>query len=140
MLRGLLLLLLGANLVYWAWWQGWLPGDLLPLPRGGAGQREPGRLASQVLPELIEVVDARQAERLSTLRCLQAGPFDDIVWPAVEAAAARAGLGAGTYQRLPADAPATGSVLRVPEADEALQARLQSANEAAFGGPFRPCP
>lgn len=137
-----MLLLLVANLAYWAWWNGWLPAALLPLPRGEAGQREPARLAAQVDPHSIELLSAPQDERLSSLRCLQAGPFDDSAWPAVEAAVARVGLGPGQWQRLaaPAGASAADSVLRVPEADALTQARLLAGGEAEFGLPFRSCP
>ena len=135
---GLLLLVLVANLAYWAWWHGWLPAALLPLPRGEAGQREPARLAAQLNPQSIELLSAPQAERLTSLRCLQAGPFDDGAWPQVEAAAARMGLAPGQWQRLAA--PAAAGLLRVPEADALTQAKLLAGGEAEFGVPFRPCP
>ena len=57
MLRGLLVLLLLANGVFFAWTQGWL-APLLP-PR--ADPREPERLAAQLRPELITVLSAKAA-------------------------------------------------------------------------------
>jgi hypothetical protein len=136
MLRALLLLLVAANLGYAAWWRGWLPADLLPLRRGDAGQREPGRVAAQRNPESIEVLAGPQAERLANARCLQAGPFSDEAWPGAEATAAGLGLAPDQWQRLPAATPASGAWLRVPQADPALQARLLAGTDAAF----RPCP
>jgi hypothetical protein len=47
MLRPLLLALLGANLLFFAWSQGWL---------GGRATGEPQRLASQVRPEWVRVL------------------------------------------------------------------------------------
>jgi hypothetical protein len=140
MLRALLLLLLAANLAYWAWWRGWLPAEMLPLPRGEAGQREPHRLAAQRNPESIEILSAPQAERLAAQRCLQAGPFDEAAWPAVEASAAQFGLSASQWQRVPAETPASGALLRLPDADAATEAQLQAEGERVFGAPFRACP
>lgn len=55
MLRWLVVLMLLANLGFWAWSQGHLAGlagGLLPPPDAG---REPGRLQQQVSPERIEL-------------------------------------------------------------------------------------
>lgn len=139
MLRALLLVLVAANLVYAAWWRGWLPAELLPLARGDAGQREPGRLAAQVHPEYIELLAGPPADRLASSRCLQAGPFTDEAWPDAEAAVSRMGLASGQWLRVPADPPGSGSLLRVPEADATSQERLQ-AGEPELGRAFSPCP
>lgn len=140
MLRALVVLLLAANLGVLAWTRGWWPQGWLPPPADGAHQREPGRLAAQVQPESIELLDEPAARRLSAALCLQAGPFTAAQWPAAEAAAASAGLAAGSWQRLPAAEPGTGDWMRVPEADPVQQALLQSPGDLALGGGFRPCP
>lgn len=60
MMRGLLALLVVANLLFFAWAQGWLVGVLpaLPLPPALSG-REPERLQRQVRPESVTVLSPR---------------------------------------------------------------------------------
>lgn len=53
MLRALVLVLLLANLVFYAWAQGWLRGIVTADPLGA---REPYRLQEQVRPDLIRVL------------------------------------------------------------------------------------
>jgi hypothetical protein len=102
MLRVLLGLLLVANLLLLAWAQGWL-GAVLPPPSGG--EREPGRIAAQVRPDLVVVLGARAASaavgvaRSAERLCLEAGPFSDADVAAAEAALAAAALPAGSWQR-----------------------------------------
>lgn len=86
MLRRLLLLLLLANLLFFAWTQGWLGGLIGLRPDA---QREPERLARQVRPETIVVLPpspaapgrpaaataAASAAAADTPVCLEAGPF-----------------------------------------------------------------
>ena len=57
MLRGVVVLLVLANALTWAWGQGQL--DFLGW--GRPEQREPQRLAQQIAPERILVVDGRPA-------------------------------------------------------------------------------
>lgn len=57
MLRGVVLSLLLANLVFLAWTQGWL-GGLAPQPPATAG-REPERLMQQVRPDSVQVLRPR---------------------------------------------------------------------------------
>jgi len=57
MLRALVVLLLVANMLFFAWARGWL-APVLP-PR--ADQREPARVAAQLRPELITVLSAGAA-------------------------------------------------------------------------------
>ena len=54
MLRGLVLLLMLLNVGYLAWGQGWL----LPYGFGPATQREPQRLARQIHPEAIRILNS----------------------------------------------------------------------------------
>jgi len=57
MLRALALSLVGANLLLFAWTQGWL-GRLAPAPPALQG-REPERLEQQVHPEALTVLRPR---------------------------------------------------------------------------------
>ena len=57
MLRALAGSLIGANLLFYAWTQGWL-GTLAPAPPGLRG-REPERLEQQVRPETVQVLRPR---------------------------------------------------------------------------------
>lgn len=88
MLRRFALLMLAANLAFFAWTQGWLD-DIVGLR--AAGDREPQRLSKQVKPESVTVLSpdaaasatapaaaarpnaAAAAEAPTT--CLEAGPF-----------------------------------------------------------------
>lgn len=82
MLRGLALLLVLANLAFFAWTRGWLD----PLIGSAQSQSEPGRLAQQVRPETIVLLDPTAAataaaaakaasEAAAASRCIEAGPF-----------------------------------------------------------------
>lgn len=59
-MRGLLALLVAANVLFFVWAQGWLVSVLppLPLPPSLAG-REPERLQRQVRPESITVLSPK---------------------------------------------------------------------------------
>lgn len=82
-MKRLAALLLIANLVAFAWWQGrldrWLPGS-----------REPERLAGQVAPEKLKRVPLDRLERQRAApvvanvdRCLEVGPLDDAAFARV---------------------------------------------------------
>ena len=58
-MRTLALLLLAANLFFFAWVQGWLAPVLAP-PM--SSEREPDRLAAQVRPEAIKLLGVAEAE------------------------------------------------------------------------------
>ncbi|HEY1228846.1 MAG TPA: SPOR domain-containing protein [Ramlibacter sp.] len=77
MLRLLILFLLLANAVYFAWAQ----GQLQPLGLAPAQQSEPHRVAQQVKPEAVRVLSAEEVRKLETAsrpaECLQAGPIED---------------------------------------------------------------
>ena len=89
MLRGLVLLLLVANLAFYSWSQGWLTWAVGVDPRG---DREPQRLERQVAPEALQLIapehapasssPARDATRPAEVAsaaegevCLEFGPF-----------------------------------------------------------------
>jgi len=73
MLRLLVVALLAANLLFYAWTQGWLD-DVVGAR--AAGDREPERMTRQVKPELIRVLSPPSAaSAVAKATCLEAGPF-----------------------------------------------------------------
>lgn len=140
MLRGLLLALVAANLLFLAWSQGWM-APAWPGPR--VGQAEPLRLANQVRPEWVQVLPASTAaSRVASARrvariCLEAGPLAEAAVAAAEAALKAAALPENNGVTRRADA---GEVwYRVDDADPALQARLQALPASELAGGFKPC-
>ena len=113
MLRAVVVALLVANLVFFAWARGWLaPG--LPAPR--QSDHEPQRLAAQHRPELVSVLAptaasaAVSAARAAAAVCLEAGPFASTDAAgnqvgAAEAVLVQAQLPAGTWLREAAPPP-----------------------------------
>ncbi|KPF43228.1 hypothetical protein D621_19805 [beta proteobacterium AAP51] len=121
MLRAAALLLVLANLAFFAWTRGWLePG--LPPPR--QGQHEPQRLAAQVNAPLVTVLPARAASaavvaaRAANAVCLEAGPLAAAELPAAEAELQAAQLPEGSWAREAAPLPPLWLVYagRYPEA------------------------
>lgn len=109
MLRLLVLLLILANGVYFAWSEGMLRAyGFAP-----AQQREPQRLTQQVRPEAIRVltpvefkrVEAQVQAELAPKECLVAGPFDDAQATSLRHALESA-LAPGTWQIEPIPVPA----------------------------------
>ena len=112
MLRAVIVLLLLANLAFFAWTQGWL--DSVVGVRS-IGDREPERLLRQVRPELVRVLPpgrpasatappaaASASEPVSgidaapaVLACLESGPFTEAERGPAQAAAQRAVPGPG---------------------------------------------
>jgi hypothetical protein len=99
MLRGLLLLLLLANALFYAWSRGWLGGGEDP-------QRDPDRISRQVSPDAVRVLNpaAASAALASTPACVEAGPFRALEAPAAEQALA-ARLPAGSWSRVSVERP-----------------------------------
>ncbi len=111
MLRVLVLLLLLANALFFAWAQGWL-APVLP-PR--VEPREPERLAQQQRPELITVLTPKAASEAAATAasaanvaaaaheadpaplCLEAGPFTEPGLQAAEAVLAQHGVPEGSF-------------------------------------------
>jgi hypothetical protein len=99
MLRLLVLLLIFANGLYWAWSQGWLQSQGF----GPVQQTEPQRMAQQIRPEAIRIVTSTEHKKIlaqaqadqEPKHCLTAGPFEEQQLPVLETALAAA---------LPADA------------------------------------
>jgi hypothetical protein len=103
-LRAFVVLLLLANLGFFAWSEGWL--DSVVGARS-IGDREPERLARQVRPESVHILPASAAMEAVPVvfKCLEAGPFSD-----AEVAAAQsnlpATLPAGSWANIKTDRPA----------------------------------
>jgi hypothetical protein len=140
MLRGLLLALLGANLLFLAWSQGWM-APAWPGPR--TGQSEPQRLANQLRPEWVQVLPASAAAsrvagaRREARACLEAGPLPEASLAAAEASLAAAAVPAGSWVRVSNEPGA--SWLRADNASAELQARLKALPADELAGGFRPC-
>lgn len=104
MLRPLVVMLLLANIAFFAWARGWLGA-----PPHHA-EREPERLLAQVRPEALTVLPpataAVQEARAAAPQCLEAGPFADAAINAAEAAIAPASLPDGSWARVDAAANA----------------------------------
>jgi len=107
-LRALVLLLLLANLGFYAWTQGWLDGVV---GLRAQGDREPERLARQFQPQSVRILPAGEgAAAMSAaapavgVSCLEAGPYT-----AAEAKLAEAllqpVLPAGSWQRRNVEQP-----------------------------------
>ena len=129
MLRSLALLLVLANLLFFAWARGWL-APTAPPPL--AGSREPQRLLAQVHPERVAVMPPvaasaaiRSAQDAAAL-CLEAGPFDEAGVLAAEGALAALGLPPGTWARR-SETPAPVFVVYAGRvADQAARQRRQA--------------
>ena len=108
MLRTAALLLVLANLGFFAWTRGWLqPG--FPPPRHG--EREPQRLTAQVNPGVVTVLPALAASaavvaaRAAAAVCLEAGPLAEREMAAAEAELQAARLPEGSWAREGAPPP-----------------------------------
>lgn len=93
MLRGIVVLLLFANLAFLAWTQGWLDGVVGVRARG---DREPERLANQFNADSIVIVASAPGASAPAAApsCLEAGPFNPGEVAAAEAALRSAAPGA----------------------------------------------
>ncbi len=109
MLRLLVLILILANGVYYAWTEGMLRAyGFAP-----AQQREPQRLGEQFRPQAIQVLTASDFKRaesqaqaeLAPKECLMAGPFND-AQSAVLRRSLESALASGTWQLDTVDFPA----------------------------------
>jgi hypothetical protein len=131
MLKWLVMVLLAANLAFFAWTQGWL--DSVVGARA-LGDREPGRLAQQVKPESVVVLTPKAVAAATSAAaaassgvssgvssgassgapsgfgaaagstCLEAGPFSSPELTAAEAALTGL-LPAGAWSRVAVDVP-----------------------------------
>ena len=133
MLRLLLLTLVLANGVYFAWTSGLLRAyGFAP-----AQQSEPQRMAQQIRPEALRVlsagevkgVEAQVQTDLAPKECLQAGPFDEVAAGALRAAL-EAALPPGSWQLDAVSQPARWIVYmgKYPNAEALLKKRAELAN------------
>lgn len=105
MLRLLVLVLLLANGLFFAWSHGLLRAyGFAPAP-----VNEPQRMAQQIRPEAIQLLSSGELKRVEAQvqadlvpkECLQAGPFDEAQASALRTALEAASLPAGSWQLEP---------------------------------------
>lgn len=129
-MRTLALLLVLANLVALAWWQGWLD-------RWYAPQREPARVAAQVAPQKLRVVPLEQLRRATesaSARCREVGPLE------AAASARMASWLAGIAGQVEGEQVGAGYRVRFGSALEAeLLAQRMAELTAAAGREAVPC-
>jgi len=107
-MRALIILLVLANLGFYAWTQGWLD-DVVGAR--SIGDREPERLARQVRPELVRILPegaasaAAPASAPAVLACLEAGPLKEANLAAAQATA-QATLPSGSWALTKTEQPA----------------------------------
>jgi len=140
MLRGLLLAVLVANLLFFGFTRGWFDG-LFGLQ--SLGDREPERIANQVRPASIVLMPMASAPPGTSGSCLESAPVAGAEAAAAEAAL-RAALPPGSWsdQRSEATVGTTSvvtHVYRVGNADAATAARLASLRLDSSGRGFSAC-
>ena len=142
MLRALLLALVAANLLFFAFTRGWLDGVM---GMRAIGDREPERLAKQVHPESIVLLPSGPAASAATeaTACYEAGPFGSADAPAIEATL-KTNLPPGSWSDNRAENPSPIGTLvshtyRVARADPALAVKLAALKLDAAGRGFSPC-
>jgi hypothetical protein len=98
MLRALVALLLLANALFFAWSQGWLAGLVAP-PH--AGETEPGRLAQQVRPDNVRVLNmqAASAAVAAATYCVETPALPASAASTVRAAVLAAGVPEAVLER-----------------------------------------
>lgn len=129
-MKALVWVLAVANLLAFAWWQGWLDRWL-------PGSREPGRIARQIAPERIRVVPLKEFDTALALargRCLEVGPLDDATLQRVATWGARLAGAEGVLAR-----PLYRVSFSATFSDEDLAARRAELAGLAGRDPV-PCP
>jgi hypothetical protein len=145
MSRALLLVLLAANVVFFAWARDWL-APIWPAPLHG--EREPARLAAQLRPEAIAILTPKAASAaVSAARaasmaageaelCVEAGPLVAADVAAAEALLVQAGVPLQTWQQRKVD---TDVWLRIERASAPLREQLRGIKLGAGAAVFSPC-
>lgn len=145
MARLALLVLLLANLGYFAWSHGWLREAGLAPDR----QREPQRIAQQIRPEALQIVGrgsdavaesepttAATANAPAAAECMQAGPFDEAEAATLETALERI-LTRDRWRLEPTRREARRRL--VLDVDAVLREKLPALEAALAGKPLEPC-
>lgn len=123
MLRALLLLLLAANLAFFAWTRGWLDGAT---GLRAQGDREPERLQVQQHPERITLVSPQGAKALQARACLELGPLaGDEALRGVQAQLDKAGVAASEWQDLRSEVPGVWAVATIKFPNKEFGARKE---------------
>jgi hypothetical protein len=144
MLRGLVVLLVLANVAFFSWSRGWL-APVWPAPR--AGEREPERLAQQVRPQAVVVLTVAEAgvaaAAVSSAAAAEAAASAGLPAPASAAASTSASASASTPALASSAAAATPSDAAAAAALLAANAATNPANPSNGGvclqaGPFTP--
>lgn len=138
MLRLLALLLLLANLLYFGWTLGWL--DAVVGIRA-SGDREPARLARQLRPELVRLIEpaaSAAAAETAASTAASASVSDTVDGAASAASAAATTAAASMPASAPASAPAT-TAAPAPAAPASAAASAASAVAAAASATASQC-
>lgn len=131
----LLLALLAAHALLWAWGQGWLGGN------PGSAQREPARLAAQQNPQRWQLLspEAASAAR-QPLQCREIGVFNDeaALQAAETALQQHLKLPPGSWQRSPRELPGVYLLATQTARNAADGQRRRAQLERAGISEFRP--
>jgi len=123
MLRALAVLLLAANLAFFAWTQGWL--DTVTGLRA-QGDREPERLQQQQHPERLTLVSPQTAKTLQTRACLELGPVEGAeALHGLQAQLDKAGVAAGEWQDIASEVAGVWAVATIKFPNKEFQTRKE---------------
>jgi len=123
MLRALLVLLLAANVAFFAWTQGWL--DAVTGLRA-QGDREPERLQQQQHPERLTLVSPQTAKALQTRACLELGPVEgEEALHGLQAQLDKAGVAAGEWQDIASEVAGVWAVATIKFPNKEFQTRKE---------------
>lgn len=130
MLRWTVLLVLLANLAFYAWTQGWLDTVVGSSPQG---EREPQRLQRQLRPESVQLLSPRvaavaaAAASASATGCLEAGPYTDAELAAAQDRLLAAGVAASRWQTPAVQRPGAWLLYmgRFPDRDSLLRKQTE---------------
>lgn len=123
MLRGLVLVLLVLNALFFGWTRGWL--DAVVGIKAG-GDREPERMALQFHADRVQLLSPQAAAALRPSACLELGPFDsDAALQAAQGALERAGVPAGSWRVQVNEQPGVWAVATIRLGSKDFQARKE---------------
>ncbi|MEJ6003352.1 hypothetical protein [Paucibacter soli] len=125
MLRALLVLLLAANLAFYAWTQGWLDGVT---GLRAQGDREPERLQQQQHPERLSLVSPQNAKALlqQARACLELGPVEGSeALRGLQAQLDKAGVAPAEWQDIASEVAGVWAVATIKFPNKEFQARKE---------------